>query len=312
MSPTPNRHWIKRAIRRRYPRIKAVTHFSEERLGRAASSSPLSRYHVVFRNRSGGVEDLFMRGKRTDAAESSVLERYPKQGRSFRVPRFIAYDRRTQFLLYEELWGDTLRRFPFRERPKGAQRVLARVAECLAALHRMPPRRFLRLRADTEPSPEMAWRDLAQKHPAAARFLHPTAQPPIERSKRGFVHGDFQASNVLLTLPDGAPGLLDFSHAKIGDPMEDVATFFVHTRIMLLGLMPLRERDRALRTFLTRYRKSARIPEKILRVSLRAHAPFAFSLVVATTLNLVRRSHEDYPRLMALLRREHIALSRLR
>lgn len=155
--------------------------------------------------------------------------------------------------------------------------------EALAHLHRQPPPRLplrtpsldaerLRSAADTLGflQPDLADRAGNLARELAARVV---AQPPCERP----MHGDFHAGQVLLS--DGAPVLIDFDEAVLGDPAGDLGSFLAHLeRDEAAGLLPPWRRSPVADALVEGYARAASPPPE---PDIRLHAAAALFQLAA-------------------------------
>jgi aminoglycoside phosphotransferase len=98
-----------------------------------------------------------------------------------------------------------------------------------------------------------------------------------------FVHGDFHVANILVD--DDRIGLLDFEHAHIGDPAEDVGSFYA--QLKLLALKTFQDRtalDEPIGRFMDNYQRHAQ-PEALATVA--AHC--ALSCLWAAYFQCIQR-----------------------
>jgi aminoglycoside phosphotransferase (APT) family kinase protein len=137
------------------------------------------------------------------------------------------------FFIMEKIEGETLARRLLRdaEYAKARDVMPAQLAQILAAIHRIDPKRH-QLDFLAEPGENAAltevrryeenFRKLAlEPHPAfelAFRWL--LGRVP-KTPRKTLVHGDYRIGNVIFG-PEGVRSILDWELAHLGDPMEDV------------------------------------------------------------------------------------------
>ena len=251
------------ALRRRYPhRVRTILHIDRKPLEGGISKARREQMRVWFHNPNGGVEEMTLIAKEAPKSAHAIMTALIKrQDLKGRVPTPLLYT--SGILLYRTLWGDELRRFPFAERDgTELERYTTEAADILSAIHTttMPHGLKLETRSTAERRNHVA--TLKRKFPhVAKRFPLTSPLTPSNRPQR-LIHGDFQASNLIVTLPDGRLGIVDFAAGGRGDPATDVASFLIHTQLMLRGVVPAVTVQRAMQSFTARYRKRAGTPGK--------------------------------------------------
>jgi tRNA A-37 threonylcarbamoyl transferase component Bud32 len=197
----------------------------------------LRRFSVTTRE-NGTRLTTTVRGKRMTPEIFQLMQLLASQRPALLAPTHIFYDPRRQYTLYRELEGKTLRQL---ERSRTVWRAQApAIGTYLARLHRLAPR-FLPVRSAAQE------RDFLLNR---ARLLAADAAVPVSwetrarrlakdlgRLTRGhpttLVHGDFQASNILVNQARRQVGAIDFSSASRYHPAADLGWFLVHSNLML-------------------------------------------------------------------------------
>ena len=134
-------------------------------------------------------------------------------------------------MVVERLEGETIARKLLRDEEWATARARlgAQVGAAMAAVHRIPTDDVDGLSA---PDQVAQFRDvldgLGEPHPAfELGFRWLDANRPASNDVR-VVHGDLRLGNVLVG-PEGLQAILDWELAHVGDPMEDLGWFCVHT-----------------------------------------------------------------------------------
>lgn len=296
---------LKQLILKVHPHLERIV-FLEKKSG----AGPITRmkrffYRIVAETKTGAYEDIFVHAKKTGRNEYIALQKISARPElASHVPKPLAYESVTKLLFYEDLWGDTMRRFPFRERADDLVQRFSEAGRLLAEIQRTPiPQTLLRNPPPEDDLLKERLNRLQQNHAETlSGFSLTPPQEPASRPRR-LIHGDFQASNLILTLPTGTLGVIDFSHAAAADPVIDAASFHIHGELMLMGHLHPKKITVALRRFDRSWRRHSGSFGENTEEAL-THARFVIALrILETTLNFVPSSAQNRPAILATLKR---------
>ncbi len=290
-NPVLVRAYFAHHLRRFFRGAQKIDALTIEHRDALSTKSFLMRYVVSIRFPDGRTSERIIRGNRVDHATYRITERVHRTLRGFSSLRPLRYERRLGYEFYEELAGVPVRSLPydssrFRER-------FPTIGRALAAFQ-ATPRHGLR---------QLTWsnelRALTTVAARIRRFGGPAERPflttikiyqaraqPVWQGSPSLVHNDFQASNILRT-PTGV-GLIDFTQSGVGNGAIDAATFIVHLRVMLDGLVTPPRIEALSRRFLEAYAQALPRPR---RTRLRRDLPIfelrsLLDVLAVTLMNL--------------------------
>ena len=299
MSRTPLTHQdVERALKRMYPRVHHVLHVARAPLHGGISNVQREQMRVYFQNQNLGVEHIDLVAKGVERNEAAIMEALDgRKALRGRIPKPILLKKKT--LLYRRLWGDEFRRFPFSERPRDLPRLCAEVGNVLARIHNTPIPDGVAQRIRTLKQRRRNLRTLEKKFPEViARFNLNPPDSPAGRHRQVLMHGDFQPSNLIMTLPDAHIGVIDFAAGGAGDQAFDVADFLAHTELMLRGNLPARTIQRSLDVFLNVYKNRVRSLGKHFDEALRVAKFDALLSILGATIAHIKPDDRNYEPLL--------------
>lgn len=308
MSRTPLTHNdIERALKRTYSRVHHVLHVARSPLYGGISNARREQMRVYFQNQNLGVEHIDLVAKGMEKNEAAIMQALShRRALKGHIPLPLLYKKKT--LLYRRLWGDEFRRFPFAERPRDLPRLCSEIGDLLARIHNTPIPEGVAQRNRTLKSRTKNLRELEERFPVVIeRFeLEPPESVP-GRTRQVLTHGDFQPSNLIMTLPDGHIGVIDFAAGGAGDQTFDVADFLTHTELMLSGNLPARTIKRGLNAFLRAYLKRVRSVGKDFDDALRVAKFDALLSILGATIAHIKPDDRNYEPLLTNIHRQFYA-----
>ena len=193
------------------------------------------RIQYIQENRS---KQLTVRGKHMEPVINKLMDALSAKVLSFHTPRNIFYNPGLQYALYIELEGKTLE-----ETKRNAQfwnTYSETLGKCLAEIHstRAPyihkrtasnEKTFLdhlKKKLESRSTLDAVWHQLAMQLRKQARTVAKPEHAVLN-------HGHFEASNILFNSSTRTIGVIDFTEAERFHPALDVATFLMHTSVML-------------------------------------------------------------------------------
>lgn len=258
MTQTPLTHRdVERILKKNYPRVHHVLYVDREPQRGGISNAIREQMRVYFQTKQLGTEQIDLVAKQGSKIEYYLMQAlYRRKALSGRIPRPLAYSKGT--LLYRRLWGDEFRRFPFVDRKTELNRLCSEVGILLAEIHNTPLPAHVNTIVRTQRERKRDLAEVTKQFPDVMKRFDVTIPPTPKTAPTALIHGDFQASNLIITLPHGKIGAIDFAAGGRGNPTTDIAGFLIHTELMLRGTLSRNTIDKGLDAFLQSYRRHRR------------------------------------------------------
>lgn len=214
-------------------------------------------------------ETVHVRGRMGDPVFFTLLQDIytPLQKANVLSAQPLLFIPSLSYLLYREVEGKPLRQLE--KQSHFWKEYSGKVGNALAALQTLNPKSlqkrtlsdehaFLRdrkhiLASGTYPEPQWV---------ARVNALIKQSSQIVSRRQMVFSHGDFQASNILFDQKKKRVGIIDIDHAERFHPAADVATFFVHSSVMLQYHFSPKTVDGWMKHFLKIYMQSCSSQKK--------------------------------------------------
>lgn len=256
-----------------FPKAKEITSFSSQHLRYFSKESFAIKYEIGLLMKNGEKTKKTIRGKRIKPGPFSATEFFSQKlnkQKEYIVPKPLYYFNDLKFILYEEYEGCILRKFD--HKINILERIIPQVAENLTKIHNLS----LQLGKIRTINKEQKYFDLlskkvfryspqiSEKFTEYKNLYIKLLKSSYKKEDLIFIHGDFQASNIVYNLKTKNIGIIDFSSSSIFSPCNDIATFLTHLRAMLCFIYPAKRIEQLEKKFLKSYFK--KINKKIKEI----------------------------------------------
>ncbi|MFA5051519.1 MAG: phosphotransferase [Patescibacteria group bacterium] len=260
------RRFFTRHMKKFWPGAKKITFFYGKYMKFLSEESYTMKYDVDVLMGNGQVQRKSIRGNRVPKPTYELMKWYypyfQKKGLKV-VARPLFYIDDLGFIIYEEYAGWVLREFD--HQIDTIRQAVPRIAARLADLHNHPAHvGLLRTWDDEAAYFDSAEKKVARYMPLARQRFTGLKNAYLARLKKIYdpgrafsIHGDFQASNIILDLRTKDIGIIDFSSTAQFSPANDVATFMTHARAMECFIYTEKKVESLEKLFLTAYLKHA-------------------------------------------------------